>query len=39
MYSHHTDVDVKAIELNKRILIEWNGPEGPSEIIIELAFG
>jgi uncharacterized protein YndB with AHSA1/START domain len=27
MYGHHTDVDVKTIEMNKRILIEWNGPE------------
>ena len=32
MYGHHTDVDVKAIELNKRILIEWNGPENPSTV-------
>ena len=32
MYGHHTDVDVKAIELNKRILIEWNGPENPTEV-------
>ena len=32
MYDHHTDVDVKAIELNKRILIEWNGPENPSMV-------
>jgi uncharacterized protein YndB with AHSA1/START domain len=32
MYGHHTDVDVKAIELNKRILIEWNGPENPSAV-------
>lgn len=32
MYGHHTYVDVKAIELNKRILIEWNGPENPTEI-------
>ena len=32
MYRHHTDVDVKAIELNKRILIEWNGPESPSAV-------
>ena len=30
MYGHHTTVDVKAIEDNKRILIEWNGPENPS---------
>lgn len=32
MYGHHTFVDVKAIELNKRILIEWNGPENPSPV-------
>jgi uncharacterized protein YndB with AHSA1/START domain len=30
MYGHHTTVDVKAIEPNKRILIEWNGPNNPS---------
>src|SRR6266550_7592004 len=30
MYGHHTEVDVKAIERNKRILIEWNGPDNPS---------
>jgi uncharacterized protein YndB with AHSA1/START domain len=30
MYGHHTEVDVKAIEENKRILIEWNGPNNPS---------
>ena len=32
MYGVHTDVDVKSIELNKRILIEWNGPENPSMV-------
>lgn len=32
MYGHHTYVDVKAIELNKRILIEWNGPENPTTV-------
>jgi uncharacterized protein YndB with AHSA1/START domain len=32
MYGHHTDVDVKAIEINKRILIEWNGPETPTTV-------
>lgn len=32
MYGHHTDVDVKAIEINKRILIEWNGPENPTTV-------
>ena len=32
MYGHHTELDVKAIEFNKRILIEWNGPENPSAV-------
>ena len=32
MYGHHTYVDVKAIETNKRILIEWNGPENPTAV-------
>ena len=32
MYGHSTEVDVKAIETNKRILIEWNGPENPSAV-------
>ena len=32
MYGHHTDVDVKAVDANKRILIEWNGPENPSSV-------
>jgi uncharacterized protein YndB with AHSA1/START domain len=32
MYGHHTDVDVKALEMNERILIEWNGPENPSKV-------
>ena len=32
MYGAHTNVDVKAIEINKRILIEWNGPENPSTV-------
>ena len=30
MYGVHTIADVKEIEQNKRILIEWNGPENPS---------
>jgi uncharacterized protein YndB with AHSA1/START domain len=30
MYGHHTEVDVKEIDENKRILIEWNGPDNPS---------
>ncbi len=32
MYGHHTEVDVKAIEINKRILIEWNGPENSTSV-------
>ncbi|HWN07843.1 MAG TPA: SRPBCC family protein [Pyrinomonadaceae bacterium] len=32
MYGHHTEVEVKSIEKNKRILIEWNGPENPSSV-------
>lgn len=32
MYGVHTEVDVKVIETNKRILIEWNGPENPSSV-------
>ena len=32
MYGVGTDVDVKAIEANKRILIEWNGPDNPSSV-------
>ena len=32
MYGHHTEVDVKAIEKNKRILVEWNGPEDPTTV-------
>ncbi|MCO5082317.1 MAG: SRPBCC family protein [Rhizobiaceae bacterium] len=30
MYGIHTIADVKEIERNKRILIEWDGPENPS---------
>ena len=30
MYGHHTEVDVKVIEENRRLLIEWNGPDNPS---------
>ena len=30
MYGLHTEVDVKAIEPNKRILLEWNQPDDPS---------
>ena len=32
MYNHHTEVDVKTIEPNERILIEWNGPESPTKV-------
>ena len=32
MYGHHTYVEVKAIETNKRILIEWNGPANPTSV-------
>ncbi len=32
MYGQQTEVDVKSIEKNKRILIEWNGPENPSSV-------
>lgn len=31
-YGVSTNVDVKAIELNKRILIEWGGPDNPSSV-------
>jgi uncharacterized protein YndB with AHSA1/START domain len=36
MYGHHTYVEVKSIEMNKRILIEWNGPDNPS--LVEWTF-
>ena len=36
MYGHHTTVDVKAIEKNKRILIEWDGPKNPT--LVEWTF-
>ena len=32
MYGHHTEVDVKAVGKNKRILIEWDGPKNPSSV-------
>ena len=32
MYDVSTNVEVKAIERNTRILIEWNGPEDPSSV-------
>ena len=36
MYGASTNVDVKEVEENKRILIEWNGPENPS--LVEWTF-
>ena len=32
MYGVAAEVDVKAIEKNKRILIEWNSPDNPSSV-------
>lgn len=32
MYGVRTQVDVKAIEKNKRILIQWEGYSGPEEV-------
>jgi uncharacterized protein YndB with AHSA1/START domain len=32
MYGVGTDVTVKAIDVNRRILIEWNDPENPSKV-------
>ena len=32
MYGVFTTVDVKAIEENKRILIEWDGPDNPTSV-------
>jgi hypothetical protein len=32
MYGVSTNVEVKAIERDTRILIEWNGPEDPSSV-------
>ena len=32
MYGASTTVDVRAIEPNRRILIEWNGPDNPSSV-------
>lgn len=32
MYGVAAEVDVKAIEKNERILIEWNGPDNPSSV-------
>jgi uncharacterized protein YndB with AHSA1/START domain len=36
MYGVAANVDVKAIEENRRILIEWNGPDNPS--LVEWTF-
>jgi uncharacterized protein YndB with AHSA1/START domain len=32
MYGVFAVVDVKAVEENRRILIEWNGPDNPSSV-------
>ena len=32
MYGVGTNVEVKAIEPNRRILIDWNGPDDPTEV-------
>ena len=32
MYGVSTSVDVKAIERNRRILIEWDGPDNPTSV-------
>ncbi|MFL6198942.1 MAG: SRPBCC family protein [Thermoanaerobaculia bacterium] len=32
MYGFSTNADVKAIEANRRILVEWNGPDHPTSI-------
>lgn len=32
MYGVSAEVEVKAVEANERILIEWNGPENPSSV-------
>lgn len=32
MYGASADVDVKAIEENRRILIEWDGPDNPTSV-------
>lgn len=32
MYGVSTNVDVKALDDNRRILIEWNGPEAPTSV-------
>ena len=32
MYGVHADVDVKAVEENRRILMEWGGPDDPTSV-------
>ncbi len=32
MYGVHAEVDVKAVEENRRILIEWDGPDNPTSV-------
>lgn len=32
MYGVSTNVEVKAVEENRRILIEWNGPDAPTSV-------
>ena len=32
MYGVGTMVDVKAVELDKRILVEWDGPDDPNSV-------
>ena len=32
MYGASADVDVKAIDENRRILIEWDGPDNPTSV-------
>ena len=32
MYGVSTNVEVKALDVNRRILIEWNGPESPTSV-------
>lgn len=32
MYGVSANVDVKAVEENKRILVEWGGPENPTSV-------
>ncbi len=32
MYGVHAEVDVKAVEENRRILMEWGGPDDPTPV-------